>query len=126
MPREINPAGLTISATRGRDCFMSRCSICLLLVVIFCVGCNRETRKRSEKPAVRPLAPIQLAVDAEYYTTLPPQGRPPDGTFPAGSEVSVMVTATNEAGPVFIGPDGEMQGFLLVQTGDGFEGIYQP
>ena len=51
--------------------------------------------------------PCVISQEAEYYTTGPQQGRPPDGTFPAGTKVNVR----RRTG-----------GYWLVRTADGVEG----
>ena len=83
-------------------------SICVLLVV-FCLGCNRAEEVR-RKAVENNLKQIELAlknyhethassgsefshviaVETEYYTTGPQQGRPPDGKLPAGTKVSMV------------------------------------
>jgi hypothetical protein len=51
--------------------------------------------------------PYVIARDVEYYTTGPQQGRPPDGTLPAGTKVNVR----RRTG-----------GYWLVRSAEGVEG----
>lgn len=81
----------------------------MLLLIVLCLGCNPAEEAR-RKAAENNLKQIELALknyhatykssdsefshviaaETEYYTTGPQQGRPPDGTFPAGTKVSVV------------------------------------
>lgn len=87
---------------------MRSCSVIVLLIA-FCLGCNPAEEAR-RKAVENNLKQIELALqnyhqmyqssnsgashvitaEAEYYTTGPQQGRPPDGKFPAGTKVSVV------------------------------------
>ena len=105
----------------------SRYTLILILNCLLLNGCgdgapSPNASTLSEVTAgeeLRPLDPIRLTIEADYYTSLPPQGRPPDGTFPAGTVVTRMITRTSELpGRFYNGPDG-VQGFFLVQTNDG-------
>ena len=101
-----------------------------LILILNCLllnGCgdgapSRKALTVSEIDAgaeLRSVDPIKLTADSDYYTSLPPQGRPPDGTLPAGTVVTRKITRTSELpGRFYIGPDG-VQGFFLVQTNGG-------
>ena len=90
-----------------------------VLVIAMCIGCNRNDDAR--KMELRSTDTIKLTMDSDYYTSVPPRDRPPDGTFPAGTVVSVMVHQDNKwAGGFFRGQEG-VRGFFLVQTMDGFQ-----
>jgi len=86
-------------------------SICVLLVVV-CLGCNRaeEARRKAVENNLKQIGEELhnyheahqssdsefshvIAAETEYYTTGPQQGRPPDGTFQAGTKVSVVENA---------------------------------
>ena len=87
-----------------------------VLVIAMCIGCNRNDDAR--KMELRSTDTIKLTMDSDYYTSVPPRDRPPDGTFPAGTVVSVMVHQDNKwAGGFFRGQEG-VRGFFLVQTMD--------
>ena len=85
--------------------------ICLL-VAAMCFGCSRaeEARRKAaernlkevgealkkydETQAALAVEPSRvIGVETEYYTTGPQQGRSPDGTFPAGTNVSILEEA---------------------------------
>ena len=99
-------------------------SICVLLSVI-CTGCNRaeEARREAVQENLKQLGEqLQnyhethkaadsatqhvITAETEYYTTGPQQGRPPDGKFPAGTEISIV----EESGS-----------YVLVKSEDGVE-----
>lgn len=102
-----------------------RTSAAILLMIVLCLGCSPAEDAR-RKSAENNLKQIELALknyhathkssdstfshviaaETEYYTTGPQQGRPPDGTFPAGTKVSIV----EESGS-----------YVLVQSGDGVE-----
>ena len=54
-----------------------------------------QTDAASQEPDNRPGESFShvIAVETEYYTTGPQQGRPPDGKFPAGTKVNIVETA---------------------------------
>jgi len=94
-------------------------SICFLVITI-CIGCSRNEDAKG-KAVLKPRDPKRLTADADYYFSLPPQGRPTDGTLPAGTVVRVLADQNGKlAGNFFVGPDGA-RGFFLVRTDDGFE-----
>ena len=86
----------------------ARSHLVLCIVGLF-LGCNQPSIPNSaEKPAddettvksqPKELEPIKteithvITTESEYYTTGPQQGRPPDGTFQAGTKVSVVENA---------------------------------
>lgn len=99
-------------------------SICVLLVVV-CLGCNRaeEARRKAVENNLKQIGEELhnyheahqssdsefshvIAAETEYYTTGPQQGRPPDGTFPAGTKVSIVE---------------ESDSYVLVNSEDGIE-----
>ena len=81
-----------------------------LVTLILFVGCPGQTptapsetdRKQAteteaasqepDTPSIESFSHI-IAVETEYYTTGPQQGRPPDGKFPASTKVNVVKTA---------------------------------
>ena len=83
-----------------------------LLLFVLCLGCNRaeETRRKAaennqkeiggklknyretHESSVSEFSHVIVA-ETEYYTTGPQQGRPPDGKFPAGTNVSIVEEA---------------------------------
>ena len=67
-----------------------------------------QTDVASQEPDNAPGASYShvIAVEAEYYTTGPQQGRPPDGKFPAGTKVNIVETAGS---------------YTLVRSADGVE-----
>ena len=86
-------------------------SICLLLSVL-CLGCYRaeEARRKAAKDNLKQFGEALknhdethksqvsefthvVAIETEYYTTGPQQGRPPDGKFSAGTNVNVIEEA---------------------------------
>lgn len=94
-------------------------SICFLLIAI-CIGCSRNEDAKG-KVKLKPGLPQRLTADADYYLSLPPQGRPSEGILPAGTVVRPMADQHGQlAGSFFVGPDGA-RGFFLVRTDDGFE-----
>ena len=80
-----------------------------ILLSMLCLGCNRDEEAR-RKAAANNLKQLGLALhnyhenfdgpttklshvitaETEYYTSGPQQGRPPDGKFPAGTNVSIV------------------------------------
>jgi serpin B len=88
-----------------------RVSAIVLVMFVLCLGCNSADDAR-RKAAQNMSGPLNLATETEYFTTMPPQGRPPDGKFPSGTTVRVI----NVGGPIFLGPDGEVQAYLLVRS----------
>jgi hypothetical protein len=75
--------------------------VALALVMMGCTaksspdpGAERETHtgQAGQQSAGVPAATFShvLVNEAEYYTTGPQQGRPPDGKFPAGTKVSIV------------------------------------
>ena len=100
---------------------MRFCALVFLMAVL-CLGCNRaeEARRKAVQNNLRQVGEALknyhatyesrfshvIVAETEYYTTGPQQGRPPDGKFPAGTEVSIV----EEAGS-----------YLLVQSDGGVE-----
>lgn len=99
--------------------------ICLSLVILT-LGCNRteetgrkpiENNQKQAQLAMQndngtPDAPATefthvIAIETEYYTSGPQQGRPADGTFPVGTKIKIVEDAS---------------GYLVVQSEDGIEG----
>ena len=97
-----------------------------LLLTVLCLGCNDpdEARREAARNNLKRIGLAfqnyhaaqqdaivaelhEIAVDSEYYTTGPQQGRPADGTFAAGTEVSIVDAAGS---------------YILVRSGDGVEG----
>lgn len=97
----------------------------MLLMILLCLGCNpaEEARRKSAENNLKQMelalknyhatykssdstASHVVAAETEYYTTGPQQGRPPDGTFPAGTKVSIV----EESGS-----------YVLVKSEDGTE-----
>ena len=96
-----------------------------LLMLLLCLGCNRADEER-RRAAENNLKQIGLALqnyhqtnssavpefshvitaETEYYVTGPQQGRPPEGSFPAGTKVNIV----EEAGS-----------YLLVKSESGIE-----
>ena len=93
---------------RGKDHLMRACVTCLVLAAV-CLGCNQadEARRRAAKNNLKQVEEALkayhgthgsqwshvVAVESEYYTYGPQQGRPPDGKFPAGTKVSLLTEA---------------------------------
>jgi len=106
---------------------MRVCSIWLLLSVL-CLGCNRAEEAR-RKATVNNLKQLGLALhnyhedfdgpitklshvitaETEYYTSGPQQGRPPDGKFPAGTNVSIV---KNSGSYVLVRSDGGVEAYV--------------
>lgn len=87
-------------ATARLQRFSSRCGG-LLLALLAVGGCAERApvpaanaeEQDSERGSPRKPEPSfshVVAADAEYYTTGPQQGRPPDGTFKAGTKVTLL------------------------------------
>ena len=94
-----------------------RWTICVFVAIG--IGCNRNDDAR--KMELRPTDTVKLTTDSVYYLSVPPRDRPPDGTLPAGTIVSVMVHQDNKwEGGFFRGREG-VRGLFLVQTMDGFQ-----
>ncbi len=85
---------------------------CILMSLLSCLGCNRaeeshpkaventpkqigEAPTASHEPHESPLSEPSHVItnETEYYTTGPQQGRPPDGKFPADTQVSIVKEA---------------------------------
>jgi hypothetical protein len=73
------------------------CAVVVLMIAIS--GCSGESAPGpagDDPAATQPSGPPAesfthvLAREAEYYTTGPQQGRPPDGKFPQGTKVRVL------------------------------------
>jgi serpin B len=65
----------------------------MLVMIVLCLGCNRAEearRKAAQDQSSDSEFSHVIATDSEYYTTGPQQGRPPDGTFPADTKVSIV------------------------------------
>ena len=90
---------------------MRTCSVVLLMIVV-CLGCNRreEARRKAVQDNLKQIGEEMqnyhethessgsefshvIAAETEYYTTGPQQGRPPDGKYPAGTNVSIVEDA---------------------------------
>jgi uncharacterized protein YgiM (DUF1202 family) len=70
----------------------------LLILVIGNIGCESRDAQQGKMPSQQPQAAEKqtdsfshvITTEAEYYTTGPQQGRPPDGKFPAGTKVTIV------------------------------------
>ncbi len=79
---------------------LSRALICLVAVaagLLPLAACSKRCENCSPHPATRPAESDAsggldhvLATDAEFYRDSPAQGRPPDGTWKAGTRVKVL------------------------------------
>jgi len=104
----------------------------ICLIFILCLGCNRDEEARRKATADN-LKQIGLAlhnyhqthssavpefshvitVETEYYVTGPQQGRPPEGSFPAGTNVNVV----EEAGSyVLVKSEGGVSGYVAADA----------
>ena len=90
----------------------------LVTLLIGCAESDSTTPTGSDKKSGQPTttngngeSPLKphshvIAADTAYYTTGPQQGRPPDGTFKAGTQVNVLKNAGS---------------YTLVRSADGIE-----
>jgi hypothetical protein len=73
-------------------------AVVAFVVIATSTGCRRETSYRSPTTTASSTRPAlsrsthELTSDAVYYLGGPMQGRPPDGTFEAGTRVNVLET----------------------------------
>ena len=110
---------------------MRSCSV-VVVIVVLCLGCNRaeEARRKAAENNLKQIGEALknyhethnfpdshtqhvIYAETEYYTTGPQQGRPPDGTFSAGTKVSVV----EESGSyVLVKSDGGVEAYVAADA----------